>query len=91
MTNSVTLSENAQKVLTELNSKGVDVYFFGSDIAAATFIAPRSVTGTINALVKKGLVSSRASEDETVAQKLYALTPSGAEVIQNDFVYVKPE
>lgn len=85
------LSENAIKVLNFLLDQPEGKKVFGSEVAEATFINPRSVTGTINGLVKKGLVVSEAHEDPTVTQKVYYATEAAAEVADNDFDYVKPE
>ena len=55
MSNTITLSENAQKVLDYLNKNEADK-FFGAEIAEGTFLPPRSVTGTLNGLFNKGLI-----------------------------------
>lgn len=86
MTNTITLSENAQKVLSYL-SKHEEEKFFGAEIAEGTFLPPRSVTGTLNGLFNKGLVNKYS--DESLPKK-YSITEDGKDVAKNGFVYTKP-
>lgn len=67
-------SEKAQAVLTFLQSNGGD--FTSKDIAAALDIEPRSITGVLNGLQRKGLLVREVVEGQK--DKLVRLTPEGA-------------
>lgn len=68
-------SEKAQAILTYLQGNlGADVT--AKDIAAATGIETKSITGSINALVKKGFVVRE--EVEGFDGKLIRLTAEGS-------------
>lgn len=89
MTNTITLSENAQKVLSYL-SKHEEEKFFGAEIAEGTFLPPRSVTGTLNGLFNKGLVNKYSDEEGKSLPKKYSITEDGKDVAKNEFIYTKP-
>lgn len=89
MSNTITLSENAQKVLDYLN-KNEEGKFFGAEIAEGTFLPPRSVTGTLNGLFNKGLVDKFGDEEGKSLPKKYSITEEGKLVATNDFIYTKP-
>jgi DNA-binding MarR family transcriptional regulator len=57
------LSENAQTVLTFLQDHNGEDFTY-KDIAEAIQLSPRSVTGTITGLQKKGLVERIPTEDD---------------------------
>lgn len=67
-------SENAQAVLTFLQTNDGD--FTSKDIAATLGIEPRSITGVLNGLQRKGLVVREVVEGEK--DKLIRLTAEGA-------------
>lgn len=67
-------SEKAQAVLTFL--QGNDGDFTSKDIAAALDIEPRSITGVLNGLQRKGLLVREVIEGEK--DKLIRLTAEGA-------------
>lgn len=67
-------SEKAQAVLTFL--QGNDGDFTSKDIAAALEIEPRSITGVLNGLQRKGLLVREVVEGEK--DKLIRLTAEGA-------------
>lgn len=73
-----TLSENAQKVLGYVQDhKGEDITY--TDIADALDLAPRSVTGVLTALQKKGFILRQASDDDAKV-KYIRLTDEGAAI-----------
>jgi Mn-dependent DtxR family transcriptional regulator len=72
-------SEKAQAVLTFL--QGNDGDFTSKDIAAALDIEPRSITGVLNGLQRKGLLVREVVEGEK--DKLIRLTAEGAAVDPN--------
>ena len=72
-------SEKAQAVLTFL--QGNDGDFTSKDIAAALDIEPRSITGVLNGLQRKGLLVREVAEGEK--DKLIRLTAEGAAVDPN--------
>lgn len=67
-------SEKAQAVLTFL--QGNDGDFTSKDIAAALEIEPRSITGVLNGLQRKGLLVREVVEGEK--DKFIRLTAEGA-------------
>ena len=70
-------SEKAQAVLSYLQAnQGVDL--MATDIAAATGIETKSITGVLNGLQKKGLV--QRVEKEGFEKKVVQLTAEGAAV-----------
>lgn len=72
-----TLSENAQTILTFLqNHEGEDLTH--KDIAEALDISPRSVTGTVTGLQKKGFVERVETDDPKV--KYIKATATGLEL-----------
>ena len=66
-------SEKAQAVLTYL--QGNDGDFTSKDLAATLGIEPRSITGVLNGLQRKGLVVREVVEGEK--DKLIRLTAKG--------------
>lgn len=72
-------SEKAQAVLTFL--QGNDGDFTSKDIAVALDIEPRSITGVLNGLQRKGLLVREVVEGEK--DKLIRLTAEGAAVDPN--------
>jgi DNA-binding MarR family transcriptional regulator len=66
-------SEKAQAVLTYL--QGNDGDFTSKDLAATLGIEPRSITGVLNGLQRKGLVVREVVEGEK--DKLIRLTAEG--------------
>lgn len=72
-------SENAQKVLTFLQTNQ-NVDMVAKELAEAAGVPTKSITGTLNALVKKGLV---VREETTVGEdkvKFIRLTSAGQEI-----------
>ena len=70
-------SEKAQAVLSYLQAnQGADL--MATDIAAATGIETKSITGVLNGLQKKGLV--QRVEKEGFEKKVVQLTAEGASV-----------
>jgi DNA-binding MarR family transcriptional regulator len=66
-------SEKAQAVLTYL--QGNDGDFTSKDLAATLGIEPRSITGVLNGLQRKGLIVREVVEGEK--DKLIRLTAEG--------------
>lgn len=66
-------SEKAQAVLTYL--QGNDGDFTSKDLAATLDIEPRSITGVLNGLQRKGLIVREVVEGEK--DKLIRLTAEG--------------
>ena len=69
-------SEKAQTVLTFLQDND-QADFVSNDIAAATGIEPRSMTGVLNGLQRKGLLVREAAEVDGKAVKFIRLTEEG--------------
>ena len=69
-------SDKAQAVLTFLQNNDGD--FTSKDLAATLDIEPRSITGVLNGLQRKGLIVREIVEDQK--DKLIRLTADGAVV-----------
>jgi DNA-binding MarR family transcriptional regulator len=67
-------SDKAQAVLTFLQNNDGD--FTSKDLAATLDIEPRSITGVLNGLQRKGLIVREIVEDQK--DKLIRLTADGA-------------
>lgn len=67
-------SDKAQAVLTFLQNNDGD--FTSKDLAATLNIEPRSITGVLNGLQRKGLIVREIVEDQK--DKLIRLTADGA-------------
>lgn len=68
------LSEKARAVLVHLQAAG-DVDETSKDVAKAVGIEPRSITGVLNGMVKKGLVVREVVGE----QKFIRLTDNGTD------------
>lgn len=72
-------SENAQKVLTFLKANQ-NVDMVAKELAEAAGVPTKSITGTLNALVKKGLVVREVATVGEDTVKFIRLTPAGEQV-----------
>lgn len=79
------ITEKGQKILKYLSQEENRSFQFGRDIAAGTFLPPRSVTGSLTSLVNKELVVKQDSDIEGETAKMYSISESGLELVKNDF------
>lgn len=79
------ISEKGQTILKYLAEPDNRAFQFGRDIAAGTFLAPRSVTGALTSLVNKDLVAKQDSNVEGETAKMYAITNLGLDLVNADF------
>ena len=75
-------SDKAQKVLSFLQ-ENANVDMTAKELAEVLEIPNRSMTGTLNALQKKGLLVREVHEVGDTAVKYIRLTPAGQEVDPN--------
>lgn len=80
-----TITEKGQTILKFLADPENRNFQFGRDIAAGTFLPPRSVTGSLTSLVNKNLVAKQDSDIEGETAKMYAITNVGLDLVKNDF------
>lgn len=85
MAKAPTITEKGQTILKYLGEPQNRQFQFGRDIAAGTFLPPRSVTGSLTSLVNKNLVAKQDSDVEGETAKMYAITDVGLELVKNDF------
>ena len=72
-------SENAQKVLTFLQTNQ-NVDMVAKELAEAAGVPTKSITGTLNGLVKKGLVVREVATVGENTVKFIRLTSAGEQV-----------
>ena len=75
-------SDKAQKVLSFLQ-ENANVDMTAKELAEVLEIPNRSMTGTLNALQKKGLLVREVHEVGDIAVKYIRLTPAGQEIDPN--------
>lgn len=85
MAKAMTITEKGQTILKHLAEGDNRGFHFGRDIAAGTFLPPRSVTGSLTSLVNKNLVQKQDSDIEGETAKMYAITNLGLDLVKNDF------
>ena len=85
MAKATPITEKGQTILKYLGEPSNRNFQFGRDIAAGTFLPPRSVTGSLTSLVNKNLVQKQDSDVEGETAKMYAITDIGLELVKNDF------
>lgn len=79
------ITEKGQAILKHLAKDENRNFQFGRDIAAGTFLPPRSVTGSLTSLVNKNLVAKQDSTVDGETAKMYAITSLGLDLVNNDF------